>query len=41
MRDDDDVVNIMYLTSLDAIDAAEIYGKSSLSGGVCLFLILF
>ncbi|GKU92994.1 hypothetical protein SLEP1_g6641 [Rubroshorea leprosula] len=33
VREEDDVVDIMYLTSLDAVEATELYGANSLSEG--------
>ncbi|GLU06911.1 hypothetical protein SLE2022_238960 [Rubroshorea leprosula] len=38
VREEGDVVDILYLTSLKAIEAAELYGPSSLSEGLCMLL---
>ncbi|GKV35999.1 hypothetical protein SLEP1_g44185 [Rubroshorea leprosula] len=39
VREDGDVVDILYLTSQEAIDAAELYGPSSLGEGWWMFLM--
>ncbi|GKV27717.1 hypothetical protein SLEP1_g36854 [Rubroshorea leprosula] len=39
VREEGDVVDILYLTSPKAIEAAELYGPSSLSEGLCMFIL--
>ncbi|GLT36827.1 hypothetical protein SLA2020_111800 [Shorea laevis] len=40
VREEGDLIDILYLTSSKAIDAAELYGPSSLSEGVFVFAIV-
>ncbi|GLT26764.1 hypothetical protein SLA2020_018090 [Shorea laevis] len=40
VREEGDLVDILYLTSSEAIEAAELYGPSSLSEGVCMLVVV-
>ncbi|GKV03522.1 hypothetical protein SLEP1_g15810 [Rubroshorea leprosula] len=39
VREDGDVVDILFLTSPKAIEVAKLYGPSSLSEGLCMFIV--